>query len=273
MFLRTLARASRALVSLASLAPCDAPTSLPQQPQTHPDRPTTGAGVSGLCSNRSVRAERYRRAAAVFAAVRRQHRRHCALSLSNAPLRGRLAYGSPPASLRPALPPSPPPHARGGSRSAPSGREARCRAPGHGLSGGVCCAYPRSCVHALVLVLHGSPVSPSWAVWLSGLSPASRGCACRAPAPSPGRALCPPAGEGGCRFAPFFVGYRLVLRPPATRVSRSPCRARVCPAPRSFDGPQIPDLIFAGGLQPPAPCLYGRKNAPSPAHHPLNYDK
>lgn len=164
---------------------------------------------------------------------------------------------------RPTLPPSPPPRTRGGSRCAPSGREAGCRPPDHPLSvesfnvsaapSGAGPPNPLRCL------------APSrlWAVRRFAPLRLSRSCALVRARHHALRA------ERLGLSPPFFFGWRSPPRAVGRRVSRSRCpRSRL---------PRRPSLRLPAARTPYLSRLrrglFGRKNAPSPAHHPLNYPK
>lgn len=172
----------------------------------------------------------------------------------------------PPLRLRTGTP-HPPPFAPlpcpGGSRCAPSGREAACRPPDHPLSvesfnvsaAPLCAGSPRS--------LRCLAPRRLWAVRRFAPLRLSRSCALVRARHHALRA------ERLGLSPPFFFGWRPHRRAAARRVSRSRC-------PRSRF-PRRPVLRLPAARTPYLSRLrrglFGRKNAPSPAHHPLNYPK
>ena len=153
----------------------------------------------------------------------------------------------------PALPPSPPSLTLGGSRSAPSGREARCRAPDHPLS-------VESFNVPASRLSSGSPLSlrcfapsrlcpvPRFA-WL-GLSPSCALARAR---------LAPPFG--GERFL-FSFGCRPYCRPASRRVSRSRCPRSRLPRPSLARVPASRWHYLARGSAPRPPLGAPRPQSP-----------
>ena len=187
-----------------------------------------------------------------------------------------LRWARPAPSALPALPPSPPPHARGGSRFAPSGR---CcfggLLPSRRLRSidvyRLCLSWAsarfvsllRGCPVAVGGLQHHRPFHPRT------LSPASRGWACRPPAPSFGRA-CAPYGQSGLGATPpVFFGCRHSSRPPVGRVSRSRYPRSRFPRPLGRSYARIPHSEFMRASR----AILGGENAPSPARRPLNNRK
>lgn len=285
-----LARSARSTRSLRSLPVArfarslNALTSLWQQPQTHPDPPTTGAGASGLSHYRSVRAERYGRASAVFSACRSKHSRHCALLCSSALARGRLGYASPAAS--PSQRP-PPKKEKQRKRNAPPSplrphpvpvwalatlRLVAKRAAARPIAVYQVGSVPR--FRAFVSLLRGCPLAVCPLDTIDRLPnprfPPLRGVGLVALLRPRSGAPVRPVGQSGWGLTPpVFFGCRPSSRPPATRVSRSRYpRSRL---PR-FAVRACARRLHSDFLRPSG-ALLGGKNAPLPAHRPLNNNK
>ena len=139
---------------------------------------------------------------------------------------------------RPTLPPSPPSRARGALAALrrvakrPAGRPTTLFRWSLLMSLLLRCAraHPGLFVVSLLAVC--------------GLSVASRRCACRAPAPSFGRAITPYGQSGwGCR-PPFFSAGAHTGAPPLGGFPVRAARARVFPAARCCDCPPLALLIY-----------------------------